>query len=541
MVTSRIAPYGGVPTLFINDIPNPGMAYITYITDNNRYADFAAAGVKLFSVPIYFSEQPLNEYSMTPKFCEGIFENGEHFEILDREILRVLEACPDALIFPRINLSLPRKWELEHPDELCFTAVNTVDGIERRRACFASEAWARETERLLKRFIEYAQSRPWADSVIGWQIAGGNTDEWYSFDRKGSDGPRAREAFSDAVSRGEYTDTEPDYYRFLSKTVASRIERFAALVKQLTNERLVVGAFYGYTMECPYRESCHHAMSWLLRSPNVDFFCSPASYMDTRAVGIDHPNALAIDSVKEHGKLYFVENDTRTDLSRHPFHNHPYYLGPIWLGPGREDSVEIIKQHFARALLHGHAMWWFDMWGGWYDAPEYKALFPELEKIAEEALTLPRRSSAEAALFVDERSLSFGQNGGILYEIRRNLGLAGAAYDVYLSDDFDAAADRYKLCIFLNPAETELQQKAIAACRCAKEIVTAGNWLRTPGEWRELFASAGIPVRSARDAIVYENESWLFIGCEGDVTPCYDGELKPVWSGRSKLWRKISK
>ena len=66
MVTSKIAPYNGVPTLFVNGVPLPGMAYITYFTEKNRYDDFAAAGVKLFSLPVFFSEQPLNEHGRTP-------------------------------------------------------------------------------------------------------------------------------------------------------------------------------------------------------------------------------------------------------------------------------------------------------------------------------------------------------------------------------------------------------------------------------------------------------------------------------------------
>ena len=386
MITSKIAPYNGVPTLFVDGIPQPGMAYITYYTHNNRYADFHAAGVKLFSIPIYFSEQPLNEVSMTPKFCEGIFEGGERLHLLDEEVEKLLTAAPDALIFPRVSVNLPRDWELAHPDELCSTAINIVDGVERRRACFSSDAWAAEVERLLTRFIEYAKSRPWIDHIVGWQIAGGNTDEWFPTDQNGSDGPRAREKFAKAVKAGKFSNSEPDYYRFLSLMTATRIDQFSALVKKLTDHKVVVGAFYGYTLNTTERSSTHHAMYRLLSSDNVDFLCSPVSYMDVRPVGFDHPNMTAVDSTKLHGKLYFVENDTRTDLSRHPFNNHPYYLGPIWLGPDRENSVEVIKQHFARALLHGHAMWWCDMWGGWYDAPEYKALFPELEKIAEEAL-----------------------------------------------------------------------------------------------------------------------------------------------------------
>ena len=65
---------------------------------------------------------------------------------------------------------------------------------------------------------------------------------------------------------------------------------------------------------------------------------------------------LPVDSLKKHGKLYFVENDVRTDLSRAP-NDLPRYNTPIWFGPERETSLELVKQHFARALLHGHSQW----------------------------------------------------------------------------------------------------------------------------------------------------------------------------------------
>ena len=44
MTTSKIMPLGGVPTLFVNDSPIPGIAYMNYFTEKNRYSDFAGAG-----------------------------------------------------------------------------------------------------------------------------------------------------------------------------------------------------------------------------------------------------------------------------------------------------------------------------------------------------------------------------------------------------------------------------------------------------------------------------------------------------------------
>ena len=311
MTTSHIAQAGGVPTLFVDGNPVPQIAYITYFTDNNRYADFAADGVRLFSVPLFFSAQPINESGETPIFYEGIFEDGENFAAVDREICRLLDTVPDAMIFPRVNVNLSRNWETAHPDELCDSAFHEP----RRRACFASEAWSGEVEHLLRRFIAYISAQPYTDHIIGYQIAGGNTEEWFPLDGKGSIGRRSAEAYSAAAAAGEFADTEAEYYHYLSCVIARRIDRFASLIKELTDHRLVVGAFYGYSFECAPRTYGHNAMEELLRSPHVDFICSPVSYMDIRPIGQDHPNMTAIDSIKHHGKLYFAENDTRTIVS----------------------------------------------------------------------------------------------------------------------------------------------------------------------------------------------------------------------------------
>ena len=58
---SQVKQVDGQPTLFVNGEAVPEMAYITYKTANNRYKNFAKAGIKLYSVNLNFSELPINE------------------------------------------------------------------------------------------------------------------------------------------------------------------------------------------------------------------------------------------------------------------------------------------------------------------------------------------------------------------------------------------------------------------------------------------------------------------------------------------------
>ena len=60
---SEILNKNGYPQLCINGEIQDGLAYITYLTEHNCYTDFAKAGYRLFSVPVFFGFNHLNEHS----------------------------------------------------------------------------------------------------------------------------------------------------------------------------------------------------------------------------------------------------------------------------------------------------------------------------------------------------------------------------------------------------------------------------------------------------------------------------------------------
>ncbi len=511
-MTSSVQNYKGVPTLFIENKPIPGFAYITYRTYNNRYADFAGLGCTLFSMPVFFAEQTINETTQIPPMAKGIFDGDTpDYSMFDDDVQRILDACPDAYIFPRVNLSLPRKWELAHPDECCDFAY-----AEHPRASFSSDAWAEETKRLLGMLIDHVEGSAFRDHIVGYQLAGGNTEEWFPFDMRGSVGKRSREAFAAYCTAHGLAGTETEQKRFYSIMTAQRILEFSAYAKEKTERRLVIGCFYGYTMECTAPEQCHHALNMILSSDDVDFLCSPVSYANLRPVGTDHANMLPIDSVKLHGKLYFAENDTRTHLSKAP-NDLPAYNAPIWFGPAPKQSCEIIRMHFSRALTHGHAMWWFDMWGGWYDDCRYQSLLQKCREIAVESLGADRVSRAEIAVFVDECAYSReGSVGHLSYAIRKTLGMIGAPYDMYLIEDYDAVKMRYKACIFIQPAPTEAVTAAIADAADRALVLTPTDVGISADALRDFCKRHGVHIW-CDGAVVYGCGSYLF------VHACRDG------------------
>lgn len=512
---SEIINENGHPQLCINGKIQDGLAYITYLTGNNRYIEFANAGYRLFSVPVFFGFNHLNEHSGLDVFKEGIFDYDEpDFSTFDEDIKQILDACPGAYIFPRVNISLSRKWELQNPDELCSPYVDGTPS----RASFASDKWAEEVKCQIRTFINHIKESAYSSHIVGYQIAGGNTEEWLPFDReKGISGKRATERFEKYVEEKGIEASEAAFYRFYSELVADRIIEFSSLIKHLTDRNLIVGTFYGYTLSCPYRNFGHHALHKILESDDVDFLCSPICYTKNREAGRDHPYMTPLASIKHHGKLYFSENDTRTHLSR-AVNDMAWYNKPIWFGPDVETSCDVIKMHAAKAFINGHAAWWFDMWGGWFADNTYMSLLNDIRMLFEKNRSLPMHSVAQTAVFVDEESFAHISNNtvtkNVCCDIREALGKMGAPYDIYLSADVPSVIERYKAIISLVPIETEHSKrvKELAKQRgCLLLEITNDNYDLTSGELRAFLQSAGVWVYCQRDAVIYANDHFIFL------------------------------
>ena len=298
---------------------------------------------------------------------------------------------------------------------------------------------------------------------------------------------------------------------------AGRICEFAQFAKEKTRHRLVVGAFYGYTFETPERQSNHHALYQVLNCDSVDFLCSPISYMDNRGPGFAHPYMLPLDSLKKHGKLYFAENDSRTHLTRPPY-DIPHFNRPVWMPRDKWLTVENLKLHFARALIHAHAFWWFDMWGGWYRYPLYMQMLADFHGIARDSLQKDRGSVSEVAVIVDEKANCYAAEGNgkaVCYDTRKTLGIMGTPFDSYLCEDYEAIKDRYKAFIVLAPCLTpKLQQILTENPDCL--VITPENCKITSEELRSFCRSRGVHLYSEKDAVVYVNRSYLFLHTVSD-------------------------
>ena len=74
---SEIIQKNGYPQLCVNGEIQDGPVYITYLTENNRCTDFAKAGYRTFSLPVFFGFNHLNEHSGRDVFKKGLFDGAE--------------------------------------------------------------------------------------------------------------------------------------------------------------------------------------------------------------------------------------------------------------------------------------------------------------------------------------------------------------------------------------------------------------------------------------------------------------------------------
>ncbi len=509
---AKVVLVNGVPKLSCNNEIIPTDCYLTYIDEEGDYDNFHKANFNLYSVSIPFHNRSINEGTHLESFFNGCLEKDDSLSVIDYKINKIIKNNKNAYIFPRLYVEVSEQWENENPDELNDNGLNGG----KQRVCLSSDIYFEQVKKDIKKVIEYIHSKPYSKNIIGYQIANAMTEEWMTLDFNGSIGKRSREKFSLLVNDKKYENTETEYHRYLNETVANRICELSSFLKEITGNKLIIGSFYGYCYYHMSWEYGHSAIQKILDSKDVDFLCAPIGYWTNRNVGEPHPYMVPVASILKHKKLFFSENDTRTDLSKFIFDN-PSYRTPLWLGPNRELSLEICKYHFGKALCHSHSYWWFDLWGGWYNDKDYHNLFAKLNAVSKDSLNKDLSSKKDVAVLTDEEAYY----GSIISDATpslsgrnplKQLESAGVSFDMYVANDFYDLASKYKCFIVFAPFETQKLLK-IKTFLTENKIpylwITKENHDITTKNLRDFYKQSGISVKFDFDIVCDENESYL--------------------------------
>lgn len=475
----------------------------------------AASGIHLHSGVVYL---PLkNAY-------------GERsFGPLDALIGQILDADPDAQILLRLQLVATNFWARTHPLEM----MRYSDGGE-GDVSFASTAFWRDCVESVAAVLTHLSdpATHGGNRVIGLHLDKG---EWFYDPQSGHDysAPnriafrhwlRARYQtvyalraawFDNAVdfdnaeippneaSENRKPDTVlstsqrrrrwVDYNTYSSEIIAQALIQTAEAIKELSQNRLLVAASYGYTLEFAQRNnSGHQALGKVLASPAVDIIAGPTSYQNRSAGG---PGAFAtpVDSVRLNGKLYLIEDDTKTYLAVEET-DDPY--NPKIGSPQETSAVQ--RRNAAAALVHRCGISWMDLWGqGWLNSEEIwgdlrdvQSLFDIVGRFRGE--NEGRASEPEVAVLVDEASYAYVRSDpggvnlqtGLIIKARDLLSRSGASIGFYLQSDVGRLPEGIKLYLFLNAIQMTTAERQAVRDRLQKPGKTLA-WLYAPGLFDE--------------------------------------------------------
>ena len=268
------------------------------------------------------------------------------------------------------------------------------------------------------------------------------------------------------TSLGAFADLDQhmdvyDFYRAWSLGSADSVLHFAKVIKDITPDKLV-GAFYGSQGCTEYLEAGSAAGTVkVLESPYINFLAAPGVYENRQAGGQEGQREVQ-DSFALHGKIYIVEQDTRT------LKEHRYFMKCAEIYD-MTDTLNIMKREFGRNIAEDVQAWWFDQLLGRprYKYPEVYKLIECQQKVAKEAYSLDRTKKNEIAFIFDEESICAASRQTFRdavedmrnYEIHR----IGACVDQYYHGDLDLdSMPSYKMYVFFNTyVLTKAEREAI--------------------------------------------------------------------------------
>jgi len=452
----------------------PYMAFRSFRHEERFNRQFADAGIRLVfiypanticSLGVPYTQYPPN----------WIGPGRYDFDALDRQINDILAWNSGAKLMCMIDLNTPPWWIESHGGADSFRSFGHVA---------ARDDYRRDVKQYLRDFLQHTETHH-KDKIAAYLISGGMTCEWQDLSR-GTPSPSKEAAFgrwlgkpgavipADRMhaSRSPFYDPVADadaiaYWRFSAALVADRILEFAAEAQKTIQHRVPLGCFFGYVMEHNRGRLLyegHLSYDRVFASPHLDFFASPASYMDRRAGGTGG-FMTCIDSILSRGKSAWLELDHITHLVKDRKVNGRPIPGSGSAFRTEAETIGALRREFAMCLVRGVHVWWFDMFGGWFDSPNLMAEITRMREIGDR-FAGTSRLRAEVAVLVDADSMYYvdGQSElarRVLSELRSALSRMGAPWEIYsLADLPQLDLSRFRMVVLPNLFAVTPQKRA---------------------------------------------------------------------------------
>ena len=475
------------------------LSFKSFRPNPQNVSEFYKAGVRLFSVLssgiICALGVPYSRYG------ESWIGDGEYdFSAIDRQMDMFIENAPEGYFAPMFQIDT-RPWYCEkHPE--------TPNSFKHLSQSAHDEKWKRAAAEYLKAAIRHCEEK-YGERIYGYFLLGGMTTEWLAHPDKEASHPLKEAAYkkyrndenATLPTLEEFEKKGPVFLgrdeenvltarRFHAEGVADLVLYFASEAQSVIKHEKLLGLYYGYLFELGGEylfNSGHLGYEKVYLSSDIDMISSPSAY-PYRA--LTDPSAFMVTqkTLDVRDKLYFLEFDHITHVAptmiEEPCEDSTGN-GCMMAIPGAKskckdqtESLNLMWRDFLLCYANGAAMWWFDMFDGWFRSSEMMGAIEKMITIRRDVLAHKNKDSiAEIAVYAEGESMYHVRKNSwlasvCLSDMRRSFAEMGAPYDIYSISDLESCdSNKYKLIIILDsydiPRERmqkirELQEKGVS-------------------------------------------------------------------------------
>lgn len=501
---AEVREYGGMPAIWINGKPSNGLMHWNRYMKPEDVAVFRSAGVHLYSF-MGTPEMPAPDGG-DPGYGEAYTAPVPVLSkrMIDDTMKMIVDNDPEAQVLVRIRMVTPKWFRRAHKDEMI--KMYSVDKGEYSLSDCAGPSgkkWREMMDSSLREVIRHCEEK-WGDHIFGYHPGLGSCAEnsytWgacvadYSKSHLAkfggpapdpsafvSTGCRDRRRLLDPVKDAEavrfrrfQSDEMADCVLFLARSTKDELAKL--------DRRKICGVFYGYFFFWPnggeVLGSGHYSFRRILSSPDIDMVSGPFDY-SVRGPGCAAMPQTIPGSIALHGKLYYGEEDTRTHLAQKDVY---------CVSDNERTSHDLLWRNFINVFAEGGTTWWMDLFGqGWFRDPWYSEEMKKCRAFMDERLS-KRRSVAQVAVFVSERSTDFERMAPLMLSNETcsptltEVAAIGAPKDIFLLEDLPLLAEKgllaqYRLAVLPTAhAVDESTREAIKnlLCKDGRTVVFTG-------------------------------------------------------------------
>lgn len=475
-MTTKLTRVNGVLKIEIDGKIHEPLSFKSFRPTAKNISDFHKAGVKLFSILSSGLYSILGvPYSLYGESWIG--PKQYDFDVIDKQIELFRENAPDCYFALMIQLDTRDWWLKSHE--------NFPNSFTHLSQMASNTEWREAAAEYLQAVITHVEEK-YGDIIYGYFLLCGTTTEWFS-ERDYEASHPFKEEYYKQYTRNAYAKIPTEQELVLPKHVsfqensnvklyrkahaeqtADTILYFAGKAQQILQHKKLLGVYFGYLFEligARIWNTGHLAYEKVFFSDDIDMISSPSSY---EYRGLDSTSAfmLTYKTLDMHNKLYYLEFDHITHLA-------PASIEGFMIPGGDSkcknqiETLNLMQRDFMLCVANGAALWWFDMFEGWFYSEEMMNNIRDMIVISKRLTKCKQESVAEIAVIASGEALygvskNSNLNTKLLGRQRNGLARMGAPYDVYSAGDMQGVdLNQYKLFIFLDAFEMKQEQRDI--------------------------------------------------------------------------------